>query len=559
MAKHVSLRVSLSMAFILLVLLSGLLVGAGSWVNTNKLVKQGIAGRLYDITGLAARILSTEDHSRLTDRGMINSDEHKRLIEGCRHIREVNPDVRFIYTMRADSDGTIRFIIDSDWDPAPGADNEGCAHFGDIYETVDPEMAAFVANPRGIKVDTDYYTDEWGTWMTGLVPLYRADGSLEAVIGIDIAAEKILTAQKRHTLILAIIILALVLPVGFAGYFVSRQIARPIMALTGDMEKIQTLQLDGSTGKGSRIREVVDMQLALENMKSGLRSFRKYVPADLVNELLLEHQEAVLGATKQELSVFFSDIKDFTTISESLDPETLAECLGEYFNGMTGTLQRHEATVDKFIGDAIMAFWNAPRSIPDHAMYACEAALSCRDFLAGAAQNWSEQGRPLFTTRIGIHTGEAVVGNIGYSERLSYTAIGDTVNLASRLEGLNKLYGTSIIISEATRDAAGDGYLYRLLDIVRVKGKSRGVSIYELAGRREGAEPERLARLSAWETAMEYYRNRNWTAALEGLETCAGLSEIPDEACRFLSDRVRSFIKNPPPADWNGVVVLREK
>ena len=208
------------------------------------------------------------------------------------------------------------------------------------------------------------------------------------------------------------------------------------MLLASDMSRIQNLDLEGDVDIHSRISEVASMKTAVDNMKSGLRSFQKYVPSELVAELIKLRKEAVLGVEKRELSVFFSDIAGFTTISESLPPERLARNMGAYFEGMTSALLRNKATVDKYIGDAIMAFWGARDRRKQPRRAGVQSRPSVSEFRpTPLSADLVKAGMPPLTTRIGINSGEAIVGNMGYKDRLSYTAIGDNVNLASRLEG----------------------------------------------------------------------------------------------------------------------------
>ncbi|MDB4949348.1 MAG: cyaA [Gemmatimonadetes bacterium] len=219
--------------------------------------------------------------------------------------------------------------------------------------------------------------------------------------------------------------------------------------------------------------------------------FSRYVSPEYVRQLADEHRGLRLGGQRIPLTLLFSDIRGFTTISETYPPEVVVEVLNEYLARMSEVVFRHGGTLDKFIGDAVMAFWGAPLPVADHARRAAETALDMVDELERLNARWEAEGRPIrIDIGIGINTGEAIVGNIGsLGHKLDYTAIGDTVNLASRLEGLNKQYGTRVIVSEATRQALGNAYESRPLDEVRVKGKEQAVQIHELTGRRAAAPP----------------------------------------------------------------------
>jgi len=261
---------------------------------------------------------------------------------------------------------------------------------------------------------------------------------------------------------------------------ISRSISRPLASLAGEVDRIRRLDLGDGPPLVTLIEEVARIDHSIQNMKKGLRSFKKYVPSEVVVRLMDLQKEAVIEGENRDLTIFFSDIANFTDISERLTPERLVEMLGVYFETTTRILLDQSGTVDKFIGDAIMGFWGAPNPMADHALRACRSALLVQEGLGRLNARWTSEGQEAFPTRIGLNTGPAIVGNIGYEGRMNYTAIGDSVNLASRLEGLNKFYRTRILVSEATFLAAGDGILARKVDRVTVKGKREAVPIFEL-------------------------------------------------------------------------------
>jgi adenylate cyclase len=235
------------------------------------------------------------------------------------------------------------------------------------------------------------------------------------------------------------------------------------------------------------------------------------------------------------------------------------EHLGEYLQAMSAQVQAVGGTVDKYIGDSIMAFWGAPDPHADHALAACTAAVRNQQLLRQLREKWRGEGKPPFSARIGINTGEVVVGNIGSAARMNYTVIGDAVNLASRLEGLNKFYGTEILISESTYEEAREGIVARPLDWVSVKGKTEAVLVYELLGLKgesPGDEVEELAALFAG--ALAQYRRQSWTEAAGLFEKV--LERKPEDApAREMLRRCRDYQAQPPPADWDGVHRMKEK
>jgi adenylate cyclase len=294
-----------------------------------------------------------------------------------------------------------------------------------------------------------------------------------------------------------------------------------------------------------------------EQEKRKVRSrFQQYVPPEVVRRLLDDPER--VKPRKSEITVLFSDIRGFTSISESLDAQELADLLNGYLTEMTRIVFRYQGTLDKYIGDAVMGFWGAPYEEPDHATRACNAALSMLARLAELQKDWRAQGQPVLDIGIGLNTGVASVGNMGSSMRLAYTAMGDAVNLASRLEGLNKEYGTRIIISESTyKVLQSDRVLVRELDMIRVKGKLLPVTIYEvLDAEALGAAGKELVELFA--RGQKAYKLRDWRAAGQAFEQV--LDRWPDDGpARIFLRRCEEYLAEGPEADWDGVYVMKHK
>ncbi|WP_028974443.1 adenylate/guanylate cyclase domain-containing protein [Spirochaeta cellobiosiphila] len=378
-----------------------------------------------------------------------------------------------------------------------------------------------------------------------------------------IGPEEIWKPALEYLIIYIVIASAfLICMIAVMNHIIGNLIIKPINILTMDMKNIQSFHLDEIIEVDDRSIEIYQMATGLENMKRGLRSFRKYAPGDLVYKLITDNTEAKLSAEKRTLSVCFCDIADFTSISESLPPLELTELLGVYFETMTRILQEHEATVDKFIGDSIMAFWNAPREVPEHARLACHAILRCAEFV----EEFNASHEVPFHTRFGLSYGEAIVGNMGYEDRLGYTALGDTVNVASRFEGINKFYGTTAVVTEGVWEQTNEEFAYRLIDKVVVKGRKHGINVYELMGRLDEFTSQQLAALDQWQQVMEHYYNKEWKLCLRALglyerNHCINLfgSRKKDKVYPIIYKRLKDFIKNPPPDSWTGAVVLKSK
>lgn len=345
-----------------------------------------------------------------------------------------------------------------------------------------------------------------------------------------------------------------------AGVFLANRVSASLRVIADELGRIGRFELEGPRlPRNSLVREVNDMAEATDAMKSSLKSFGRYVPKGLVSEMLRTGTEAELGGQMEDLTMLFSDIAGFTSIAETLEPDVLVEQLAEYLETMSGAVQENRGTVDKFIGDAIMAFWGAPRPLEDHAVHACRAALAMRAVLARNQVEWEKAGRPLFDTRIGINSGTTLVGNIGAKERLNYTVMGDAVNLASRLENLNKAYGTRILCGDETVKRAGDGFVFRPVDWVAVKGKSRGILIHELVGEATDVDAETKAAVDAYRHALDIYRDRRFDEAAAAFDAADAAFGGADGPSKTLAARARKYEKVPPPEGWDGTYVMTSK
>jgi len=254
------------------------------------------------------------------------------------------------------------------------------------------------------------------------------------------------------------------------------------------------------------------------------------------------------------VTILFADIRGFTSYSERNDPEQVVETINRYYEHITRIIRENEGIVDKYEGDAIMAFWGAPLPQADHARRACLAALDCQVELEKLREEFQQQGRPALFARIGLNSGEMIVGNMGSRERFDYTVLGDEVNLGSRLEGANKQYGTNIMVSERTYRLAEDDVDVRELDLIRVKGKDRPVKVYELSGRKNQLSPDRLKEKDLFERGLLAYRAARWKEAMTYFER---LPEDPPSQV-FLS-RCRAYEQTPPSDEWDGVFVMMTK
>lgn len=423
-----------------------------------------------------------------------------------------------------------------------------------FFKNIPPSEAIMARISRG---DHFFERDAESRTSSLYIPVRNFQGDIVLVV-------KYVYASQYQSRITSVILTSIVICV--IGLIVSsliilvlyRLVTRPIGQLVQETERIKNFQLSDTSPIASPLSEVQELIDAMSGMKTGLQSFRRYVPAELVRELIQTKQEARISGQRKNITVFFSDIEGFTEISEQLTPNELTSQLSEYLNEMTKIILKHHGTVDKYIGDAIMAFWNAPLDMPGHATHACEAALECQQRLKEMAITWQQNGRRPFRTRIGINTGDIIVGNIGSEERFSYTVIGDAVNLASRLEGLNKAYGTHVIISQNTFNQLPDDFATRRLDYVVVKGKSEPVAIYELVAEKGDITSLDLEFLKGFNQAAELYLLREWDKAIKRFSKL--LEKRPDDyACTLYIQRCECFRLTPPSDDWEGEYVFHEK
>ena len=288
-------------------------------------------------------------------------------------------------------------------------------------------------------------------------------------------------------------------------------------------------------------------------------AFAHYVPEKVVSEILANPDKLQLGGEERVVTMLFSDAAGFTSISEKMGPSDLVQLLNEYLTEMSEIVLANDGIIDKYEGDAIMAEFGVPVHYDNHAHMACKTAIEMQRRLAELRKKWKKEKKPELKARIGINTGEVIVGNMGARDVFDYTVIGDHVNLASRLEGANKFYGTAILISEYTYERVKDDFYARMLDTIRVKGKQEPILVYELlSSKEETLEKHMLTLLQDFQQGLDHYYARNWSEALHCFEIC--LKNLPEdppslEYCK----RCQAYRSHPPPEDWDGVTVLTAK
>ena len=334
-------------------------------------------------------------------------------------------------------------------------------------------------------------------------------------------------------------------------------LARPLDTLSAEAEKIRNFDLDDPIKARSSIVELANLIEGMSAMKAALRSFGRFVPKRVVKRLIAAGGTATLGGDRRELTLMFSDIAGFTSISEGLAPEQVMRRISEYFDVMSDAIHDHQGIVDKYIGDAIMAIWNAPRRDADHAANVCRALLACMRANDALDEKARADGIPPLPTRFGVHTGEAVIGNIGSTDRMQYTALGANVNLASRLEPLNKRYGTRNLVSAETKARAGDQFLFRTVAIVQPAGTTKPIEVFELLGTRDDADADALCyRIRQWEEALSALRAGRTKESLALFEAIAAQRPAGGLAQYYVRYSAE-ILKHAVP--WDGIDEFSEK
>lgn len=353
------------------------------------------------------------------------------------------------------------------------------------------------------------------------------------------------------------------------AYFLTRSLVRPVRELVALTKAIRAGNLDVQINikTSDEIEVLADSfghMVGEMRQKEAIKSmFGKYVDPRIVQSLLHD-QLCVKGGERRSMTVFFSDLENFTTVCEDLAPEGAVKLLNHYFSLMAEAIRGSNGIIDKYIGDAIMAFWGPPFSTPaEHAAQACFSALEQQARMPRLQTLLSEtfgnsENHAEIRVRIGIATGDVIVGSVGSDDARSFTVIGDNVNLASRLEGVNKLYGTQILISGETRRLAGDLIEAREIDAIRVKGRSKPVRVFELLGRPGGITAQAAKVREHYEGGLQYYRSRQWAEADAAFQECLRI-DAADKPSQLFLLRVESLRARALPEDWDGVWTMTEK
>lgn len=509
---------------------------------------RGLQGRLRAAAVSLASGVAPESVETVVKGGEPGEAAYRRLVARFATVCDAEPEIASIYLLRpTDQPGMLAFVADH---VAHG--NVPPAVVGRLYDATraQHELEAF----HGPVVENTPYTDEWGTVLSGYAPVRAASGESVAIVGVDVFASR-LDEMRRQVLTATLILYGVAaLLVAALSWVVARNVRRPLSRI---------IEATSSVAEGNfSVRAAMDRQdefgilgHQFDAMADGLserafikETFGSYVSPEVVRKVLERRQSAVVGE-RRRVTVLFADLRQFTALSERLRPEEVVAILNGYLDRMTGVIRERGGRVDKFIGDAIMADWGALDDLDAPEADAVRAALGMVSALADFNRKAPVGDRPL-ELGIGLHVGDAVAGSIGSSHKLEFTVIGDTVNLASRLEGLTKRYGAAIVASRAVVERAGPVCVSRLLDRAIVAGREEPTELCEIL---DPTDP-RAERAAAWERAMEHYFAKRFDEAIASFEEAtAGLD---DPAVAHQLERCRKLVEAPPEPGWTGIARL---
>jgi class 3 adenylate cyclase len=437
------------------------------------IAKSSLKRSLHTSVNVCSSILDPDEIDSLTNYEQEQSEVFINYRKQIVSIKNQIENIKFVYIVR--QTGTnITYIMDC------GDDVSEQAKLGEVYDDAGDGLKELFKNLKDeIHFESDYYTDKWGTFLSAYKPVFK-NGKLIYAVCSDIKsvdADYYIRVYKIKFTFVFIGMFSVILPIVF---WVTNAIRKPLYKVRDEILKLKDLDVNEHIDFKSNITEVNDMIEATDKVKTGLRSFAKYVPDKVVKQLITQGKDAKIGGEKEYVTILFSDIEGFTSISENNDVHEVVTSLNEYFDIYVKCLEESGATVDKFIGDAVMAFWNAPNKVENHEFVSVKTAMEIVKEIDNLNQKWKSEGKKfIFKTRIGINSGEVIVGNIGSTNRINYTVTGDPVNLASRLEAANKQYNTKILVSESIYNKTNNLIDYYYIDTVKVKGKEVYVKVYQ--------------------------------------------------------------------------------
>ncbi|KJC48469.1 adenylate cyclase [Bradyrhizobium sp. LTSP849] len=390
-----------------------------------------------------------------------------------------------------------------------------------------------------------FFADDLGRTYVAAVHDLATTGSANVRLAIVAPLDEFYAQiiQERRTLFaLALAFVGATLPFAF---WLGSRMAQPLRNIVEQTDEIQRFQIAERPRVHSIIAEIEELGRSVFTMRSVVRSFASFIPRQIVRQLIETGSSLSLGGSRREVTVLFTDVADFTAKTERADPSQVMIYTSRYFAALSDEIMRNHGTVDKYIGDAVMAFWNAPADDPDHVVHGCRAILACLAANEALNKEFRREGWPPYDTRFGLHVGDAVVGNIGSSDRMNYTALGATINLASRLEGLNKNYGTRVLVSAAVRARAGHAFLFRSVDTIRPKGFAEAIEVSELRGELARSDEADIAMCRSWDEVFASIAQEGATETAM-VRLSGFLLDYPkDRIAQYHAERFRTAARNP--------------
>ncbi len=457
-------------------------------------------------------------------------------------VRNAGRSPGVVYTVITDHAGIVRAAEDLE-------------QVGELYQ---PPATTFQTIETTKEYKVIRIRQEKGDLLELQVPIYSLADDPILLGGIHLGlSEALITAQVEEMRQQLIMLGVSALFVGgWLAYLLAGLFVRPVHALVEGAHAVGQGKLD-VTIPLKRRDELGILTDAFNGMTESLRekeyiknTFERYVSKPLAQQILKHKSELHLGGEEKTVTVLFSDIRGFTSLSEGLTPPELVDFLNRYYSEVVNVVGKYNGMVDKFMGDAVMVLFGAPLPLGDEEMRAASCAIEMQQVATLLSEQLGAEGKAALTIGVGIHTGRVVAGNIGSQNRMEYTVIGDNVNLASRLEGLNKLYGTRTIVSDETRAAIGDEFVFRELDYVRVKGRRKPITIYELL-------MEAGDRKEGFEEGLALYRQQHFEAALARFEQL--VQNYDDPPAQIFAERCRNYLKTPPKKGWEGIYTASNK
>jgi adenylate cyclase len=476
-------RTKLSIA---LVGLTGLSCGLLLWLvysGASKLLFRQVQGRVLAIAATGALNFPIEAHERIHSRADESGSDYQAVEKYLREIRDANPGpamkVVFVYTMRPSASVPGKWIYIADGEEQGTKDK---SHVGDPVEFEGREGTELELNEP--KVNPDYTTDEFGVWLTANIPLRDATGKPVALLGVDISADSV-RAELRHLLVITLGAVAIASLVSlFAALKLAQWASSPLTLLKATLDEIATGNLDARIAMdrndefGEVGHAVNHMALSLQERAALKGALSRYVSAHVADSIVSLRNLPELTGSKRRITVMFCDIRNFTRFSNALEPEQVFGFLNQFFSEMIDAIFKNHGTLDKMLGDGLMALFGTPQDDDEHALHALEAAMDMQSRLEGLRDKWKQHHSSDLKIGIGLHSGDAMVGNIGSKDRMEYTAIGDTVNIASRLEATTKENGCTIVLSGETAKDIPVRIPLRQVAEITVRGVTQTMAIF---------------------------------------------------------------------------------